>query len=323
MQTEPFKKTFITSFVAMLLTLSLLLTTVQFAAAYLPGAVMDAPPLTVPVTIDGNWTSGEWDDAPQYNMTNSTGGNIGYILAKYSSTHLYVLIDSPWDTTNAIVYPQENVWFAFDTLNDGGTAPQSDDYLIHIGASWIQTYSWNGTGSGWQQMLISGVSSVQAGMKPPPTAPLHTSPNDLVTPHRISEIAIPLTYVGSINSTVGFYILVDDDSTDPDETGDLPATAYSEWPTGAGGSPAWPNSSSSAPCPAPNAWGNLYLSPHAWDISPEFGLIDIMDILIVAMAFGSTPSDPHWNPVADITEEWGLIDIMDILVIAMHFGESY
>ena len=323
MQIELFKKT-IASFVATLLTLTLLLATVQFATAYVPGAVMYAPPLTVPVTIDGNWTSGEWDDAPQYTITNSTGGNIGYIRAKYSSTHLYVLIDSPWDTTNAIVYNQENVWFAFDTLNDGGTAPQSDDYLIHIGASWIQSYSWNGTGTGWQQMLVSGVSSVQAGMMPPPVAPLRTSPNDPVTPHRISEIAIPLTYVGSAGSTVGFYVLVDDDSTDPDGTGDQPATAYSEWPPGAGGSPAWPSGSSSAPCPAPNAWGKLRLAKLGmpfWDVNGD-GKVTITDIVIIALAFGSKPGDPNWNPNADLNGD-GKVTITDIVIAALHFGEQY
>jgi len=50
-------------------------------------------------------------------------------------------------------------------------------------------------------------------------------------------------------------------------------------------------------------------------------IVDIFDIATVALAFGSTPSEPNWNPVADINND-GIVDIFDIVVVALHFGET-
>ena len=61
------------------------------------------------------------------------------------------------------------------------------------------------------------------------------------------------------------------------------------------------------------------------DIAPEFGIVDIMDILVVGVAFGSRPGDPNWNPTADLYPVCigdQVIDIMDILVIAVDFGKE-
>ena len=287
MQIHHFRKTTFASLMATILILTLLMATLPFATADIPSAVMYAPRLTVSVTVDGVWGSGEWADAPQYTMTNSTGGNVGYIRAKFNSSHLLVLIDSPWDTTPSTVYYHENVWLAFDTLNDGGTAPQIDDYLVHSSTSWFPAVSWVGNGTAWNQsILINGVSSVQAGENFG-SVPLGTSPNS-ATPHRITEMMVPLTYVCPTIPMVGFYAQVDDDSTDPDGTGDLPSTSYSEWPLAAGGSPGWPGAWGSAPCPAPNAWGKLRLAMlgvPAWDINGD-GKVTITDIVIAALRFG-------------------------------------
>jgi len=286
--------------------------------------LMYAPPLTVPVTVNGVWSSGEWTDAPQYIMTNSTGGNIGYIRAKSNSTYLFVIIDSPWDTTPSTVYYHENVWLAFDTLNNGGTAPKTDDYLVHASTSWFPTVSWVGSGTGWNQsILMLGVACVQAGENFG-AVPLGTSPNS-ATPHRITEMAVPLTYIGSRGSTVGFYVLVDDDSTDPDGTGSQPATSYSEWSPGAGGSPGWPGGTGSAPCPAPIVWGTLRLAvlgAPVWDIDGS-GVTNIVDIVIVALAFDSHTGEPKWDPRADIAQAFGVINIVDIVAVAIHFDEVY
>jgi len=321
MQKKPFETGF-ASLMATLLTLTLLFATVPFVAAYVPGAVMFAPPETVSATVDGVWSAGEWDDAPQYSMANSTGGNVGYLRAKFNSSHLLVIIDSPWDTTPSTVYYHENVWLAFDTLNDGGTDPQTDDYLVHPTTSWTSG-GWVGNGTAWIVKVMSGISAVQAGENFG-AVPLATSPNS-GTPHRITEMAVPLTYVGKSGSTVGFYVVVDDDSTDPDGTGPQPATAYSEWPPGAGGSPGWPDGGGPAPCPAPSMWGNLRLAVFGvpvWDIDGN-GMVDIVDIVIIALAFGSRPGDGNWDPRADVAAEYGLIDIVDIVSVALHFGEEY
>ena len=320
MQIKRFRKVTIVSVTTMLFILTLLMM-LPFAAAYVPGACVYASSVGVPVTIDGVWSAGEWDDTLQYIMTNSTGGNVGYVRAKFNSTHLLIIIDSPWDTTNSTVYYHENVWLAFDTLNDGGANPQWDDYLVHATTSWT-SMGWMGSGNNWTQTWLGWagtVACVQAGENFGWGTPLGASPNS-ATPHRISEMAVPLALVGSPGSTVGFYVQVDDDSTDPDGTGWLPSTAYSEWPPNAGGSPGWPAGwFGSAPCPAPNAWGNLQMMLIG-DVNND-NKVDIFDLRIAAKAFGSTPSDPDWNPIVDLDNN-GLIDVFDLRKIAKHYGET-
>jgi parallel beta-helix repeat protein len=56
------------------------------------------------------------------------------------------------------------------------------------------------------------------------------------------------------------------------------------------------------------------------DINQD-GTVDIFDCVIIALAFGSKPGDPNWNPVADINND-GIVDIFDIVVVAVHFGET-
>jgi parallel beta-helix repeat protein len=51
------------------------------------------------------------------------------------------------------------------------------------------------------------------------------------------------------------------------------------------------------------------------------GIVDISDILDTALAFGSTPGQPRWNPNCDLDDN-GIIDISDILEIALHFGQT-
>jgi thermitase len=54
----------------------------------------------------------------------------------------------------------------------------------------------------------------------------------------------------------------------------------------------------------------------------EDGMIDIVDIVIVALAFGSKPGDPNWNPYVDLNQD-GIVDIVDLVMVALHFGETY
>ena len=65
--------------------------------------------------------------------------------------------------------------------------------------------------------------------------------------------------------------------------------------------------------------------PYGYVPSPDVerdGIIDIVDMVIVALAFGSKPGDPNWNPYADLNQD-GIIDIVDIVMIAIHFGETW
>lgn len=49
--------------------------------------------------------------------------------------------------------------------------------------------------------------------------------------------------------------------------------------------------------------------------------VNILDIVIVALAFGSQPGDANWNPIADMNKD-GKVNILDIVLVAIHFGET-
>ena len=50
------------------------------------------------------------------------------------------------------------------------------------------------------------------------------------------------------------------------------------------------------------------------------GIIDIFDLVSVALALGSVPGDPNWYEEADLLQD-NIIDIFDLVVVGMHYGE--
>lgn len=50
--------------------------------------------------------------------------------------------------------------------------------------------------------------------------------------------------------------------------------------------------------------------------------VDMQDIGIASLAYGSHPESERWNPLADLNKD-GKIDITDIALIAKNFGQSY
>lgn len=66
------------------------------------------------------------------------------------------------------------------------------------------------------------------------------------------------------------------------------------------------------------SFSNLQIIPG--DIN-EDGVVDINDAILASHAFGSTPSDPDWNPAADLNED-GQIDIFDLIILVMNFGQT-
>jgi len=64
--------------------------------------------------------------------------------------------------------------------------------------------------------------------------------------------------------------------------------------------------------------------PYGYVPSPDFnndGIIDIFDIVRMALAFGSIPGMPNWDPYVDLNQD-GTIDIFDLVVVALRFGET-
>lgn len=53
------------------------------------------------------------------------------------------------------------------------------------------------------------------------------------------------------------------------------------------------------------------------------GKVDLYDVVLVGKAYGSTPEDPNWNPLADLAPPYGIINLYDAVTIAYHYGEKY
>jgi PKD repeat protein len=224
----------------------------------IPPVQATAPYSPIIPTIDGIRGSLEWADANEY-IINGTGGE-GYILVKrgpgnVTGEFLYILVDSPWDTTPPSVFPSESTWIAFDTEHDKSTVgPQPDDYLLNSAYSSWNRVSWRGNGTMWMGMETpAGMIAVQS----------------YDSGHRIEEMRIPLAYVGVVNQTSGFYVMVVDDSGDPDRTGPKGSDIYVEWPNAAGGdSWGWPVLPDYIdPCPTLDKWGYLFLEPQTLELS--------------------------------------------------------
>jgi hypothetical protein len=50
------------------------------------------------------------------------------------------------------------------------------------------------------------------------------------------------------------------------------------------------------------------------------GSVGLDDLQILAVAYGSKPGDPNWNPVADILGQ-GRVDLADLVTLANHYGQ--
>ena len=50
--------------------------------------------------------------------------------------------------------------------------------------------------------------------------------------------------------------------------------------------------------------------------------VNILDAILLASMFGSTPSSPNWNPAADLNGD-GVVNILDAILLANNFGVSF
>jgi hypothetical protein len=51
------------------------------------------------------------------------------------------------------------------------------------------------------------------------------------------------------------------------------------------------------------------------------GKVNILDITMVARAYGAKPGDPNWNPIADLDKN-GIVNILDISMVARDYGKT-
>jgi hypothetical protein len=57
-----------------------------------------------------------------------------------------------------------------------------------------------------------------------------------------------------------------------------------------------------------------------YDLNQD-GIVDLFDVEIVALAFGSYPGHPNWDPRADVNND-NLVDIFDLILVTIHLGET-
>jgi parallel beta-helix repeat protein len=69
-----------------------------------------------------------------------------------------------------------------------------------------------------------------------------------------------------------------------------------------------------------NNRSSLVLVTIPGDINGD-GTVNILDAVLLANAFLSTPGSPNWNPNADINGD-GIVNILDAIILANHFGMS-
>jgi hypothetical protein len=50
------------------------------------------------------------------------------------------------------------------------------------------------------------------------------------------------------------------------------------------------------------------------------GIVNVLDAIQTASAFGSHVGDPGWNEQADINRD-GVVNILDVIVLANNFGK--
>jgi len=51
------------------------------------------------------------------------------------------------------------------------------------------------------------------------------------------------------------------------------------------------------------------------------GKVDLSDLVTVALAYGSKPGDPHWNPEADVNKD-NEVNLQDLVIVAMAYGNE-
>lgn len=60
--------------------------------------------------------------------------------------------------------------------------------------------------------------------------------------------------------------------------------------------------------------------PLLGDVNQD-GVVNLLDAIQAALAFGSKPGDLRWNPAADINHD-GIVDIYDLILVASNFGKT-
>lgn len=194
-------------------------------------------------TIDGAWTTPtEWQVASE-NVISNENNWTAYLRIEHNGTYLFVLIDFISDQSNS---SSNNAWIYFDTKDDGGTLPQTDDYSFDS--------------TGFRQINGSAAPPQWVNITPPAGAVMAkgfshlNDPYDNTTDHEIYEFRVPCSFLGG-GHIYGFYAVVMDSST----------YTILHWPV------------ASADPSDPNLWGDIYSGTQ---FVPELSLSSIIPLLL-------------------------------------------
>lgn len=236
----------INQFCSLFLIVSLILLpfTVSVSRSLSANGTINVPYSTNVPTIDGAWTTPtEWQGASE-NMINNGYNWTAYLRIEHNGTYLFILIDFTSDQTNS---SSDNAWIYFDTKDDGGTHPQTDDYEFDT--------------TGFRQVNGSAAPpQYWVNMTPPAGAVMAkgfsylNDPYDNTTDHEIYEFRIPCSFLGG-GHVYGFYAAVMDSSTH----------TILHWPV-----------ASSDPS-NPSLWGDIYSGTQ---FAPELSLSIIIPLLL-------------------------------------------
>ena len=64
----------------------------------------------------------------------------------------------------------------------------------------------------------------------------------------------------------------------------------------------------------------LNITIKTYDVNGD-GIIDLKDVFRVALAYGSFPGHPRWDPACDFNKD-NIVDLKDYYPVAMHYGED-
>jgi hypothetical protein len=63
-------------------------------------------------------------------------------------------------------------------------------------------------------------------------------------------------------------------------------------------------------------WWNLA------DVNHDFK-VNLYDAILMSQTYGSTSSDPNWNPQCDVASPYGIMDLYDVALVVTNYGQKY
>ena len=73
------------------------------------------------------------------------------------------------------------------------------------------------------------------------------------------------------------------------------------------------------PVPIKISNASVEVVSYPWDVNND-GIVNVLDMIIIAHHWMETPASPHWDPRADVNND-GIVNVLDLILVGQHFGE--